>query len=100
MEEKRILGHVCVCVWQQHKSTDGDDSFDVRFSGVLNDGFQTRDLIFNFQYLFQLFAVLDHNYVGLTIEGAVQTSFGRVRRVNPRSKSTTDVKPKILKIDK
>jgi len=60
----------------------------VRFSGVLDDGFQAGNLVLNLQYLFELLAVLDHNDVGLTVEGAVQASLGRVGRVNPRSKAS------------
>ena len=68
--------------------TYSDDSFDVRFSGVLDDGFQAGNLVLNLQYLFELLAVLDHNDVGLTVEGAVQASLGRVGRVNAGSKAS------------
>ena len=69
MEEKRILGHTCVR--QQHKSTDGDDSFDVRFSGVLDDRLQSGNLVLDRKDFLQLFAVLDHDDVGLPIQSAV-----------------------------
>jgi hypothetical protein len=71
-----------------HKSTDGDDSFDVRFSGVLDDRLQSRNLVLDGKDFLQLFAVLHHDDVGLPVQGAMQTRLGRIRSVNASGETT------------
>ena len=59
----------------------------MRFSGVLYNRLQSGDLVLNLQNFLELFAVFDHDDVGLTIDGAVEARLGRIGGVDPRGET-------------
>lgn len=60
-------------------------------NAYLDNCLERRDFIFDEQNFLQLFPILNHDDVALTVKGTVKASLRRVGGINTRSKTSIDI---------